>query len=131
MELSVRDVIGEIEVRVVREEVKHDEVVEFLKRRGLEDTPVILNVEGWRVAKNFISSRELLCRYIGIRKEDLARYLAELKYEGAAVDVVEGHPLRRVEGFDLYQRLLWGLLPHTSSRCFPRYRHRRNFGPEP
>ncbi|HIP63537.1 MAG TPA: UbiD family decarboxylase, partial [Archaeoglobus profundus] len=51
--MSIRDVINTIKVVEIDKELKHDEVVEFLKSKGLEKTPVLLNVVGKRVAKNF------------------------------------------------------------------------------
>ncbi len=63
----------------VEEELKHDEVVEFVRKNGYEKTPLVLNVEGRKVAKNFVSTRERLCSYLGIEKEKLAPYLASLQ----------------------------------------------------
>ncbi len=99
--MSVRDVIEKIDVEVFKEEIRHDEVVEFLRKMGVEDRPVVINVEGWRVAKNFISTRELLCRYLGVRKEELARYLASVRYERADVELSEDSPWKAYKGFDL------------------------------
>ncbi len=90
---TIREVLGLVKPVVVEEELKPDEVVEFLRRRGLENTPVVLNVEGWRVAKNFVCSRELLAKYLGIKKEDIARYLSNVGYE--RVKISEKVPLRR------------------------------------
>ncbi len=77
---SISGLISEIDVRVIDRELKHDEVVEFLKKEGYEKTPVILNVEGKRVAKNFVATREMLCSYLGVEKEKLAPYLSSLEY---------------------------------------------------
>lgn len=82
-------------VRYFDEELKHYEVVDFIKENKLEKTPVILNVEGKRVAKNFICSRELLCGYIGVEKERLCEYLANLGYR--KVEIVKDFPLKEVE----------------------------------
>jgi len=67
------------DVVVVEDELRHDEVVRFIKECGYERTPLILNVEGKRVAKNFISTRDRLCRYLGVSRENLTPYLASVK----------------------------------------------------
>ncbi len=82
-------------VRVFEEELRHDEVVRFIRENKLEKTPVILNVEGKRVAKNFICTRELLCEYLGVRREELCRYLANLDYR--SVEISSDFPLREVD----------------------------------
>ncbi len=92
--MSVRDVLGQIKVVVVEEELGHDEVVEFLKERNLERTPVLLNVEGKRVAKNFVATRELLSKYLGIKKEKIAEYLANIDYSSAEVKIKRDIPLK-------------------------------------
>jgi len=70
------------DVVVCKDELKHDEVTKFVKENGYEKTPLILNVEGKRVAMNFISTRERLCKYLGIKKDGLASYLANTAYDG-------------------------------------------------
>ena len=55
------------------------EVVEFIKNNGLERTPILFtDVDGQKVATNFVSTRELLCRYLRTPREELVRKLAEL-----------------------------------------------------
>lgn len=61
--------------------LRHDEIVDFVKKR-YERTPLILNVEGKKVAMNFIASREILCEYLGIYKENLAEFLSKVSYNG-------------------------------------------------
>jgi len=80
--MSIKDVIPFLGKSLVniKEKVKHDGVVDFVLKNQYEKIPVILNVEGKKVALNFISTRELLCKYLGINKEDMAKYLAELKF---------------------------------------------------
>lgn len=82
-------------VRFFDEEIRHDEVVEFVRENGLERTPVVLNVEGRRVAKNFICSRELLCEYLGVERDRLCGYLASIEYSD--VEISGDFPLEEVE----------------------------------
>ncbi len=103
--MSVRDVINQIEITEIEEELKHDEVVRFLKSRGLEKTPVLLNVEGKTVAKNFVATRELLCKYLGIKKENLAEFLAKMDYESAGIEIRKILPLKEKKRFDLLKEL--------------------------
>ncbi len=65
---------------VYDEEIRHDEIVEFVRERKIEKTPAILNVEGKRVATNFLATRELLCKYLGISVRELAKFLANVNY---------------------------------------------------
>ncbi len=93
----IREVINFLgnRIKVFDEELRYDEVVEFIKENGLEKTPVLLNVEGRRVAKNFICTRELLCKYLGIEKAELCRYLANLSYGN--VEISNDFPLKEVD----------------------------------
>ncbi len=75
--MNLRDAISKVDHVVVDEEIKHDEVVRFLKERKLLDRPCMIKVEGKWVAKNFASSREVISRYLGIKKEHLVKFLAE------------------------------------------------------
>ena len=102
--MSIRDVIKTLKVVEIDKELKHDEVVEFLKSRSLEKTPVLLNVEGKRVAKNFIATRELLCKYLGIKKEKLAEYLANLGYSDKIV-IEDELPFKEKKKFNLLKDL--------------------------
>jgi len=72
--MNLRDAISTLGSRVVQhdEKLNHDEVVSFIKKHGYEKTPLVLNVEGKKVATNFIATREMLCEYLGINRENLA-----------------------------------------------------------
>jgi UbiD family decarboxylase len=49
----------------------------MIRKKGLSTTPVIFNsVNGKKIAANFISTRDLLCHYLGIQKTSLAKHLA-------------------------------------------------------
>ncbi|RLI71026.1 UbiD family decarboxylase [Archaeoglobales archaeon] len=74
--MNLRDAMEQIEFIKIDKELKHDEVLKFIKDKNHEKQPLLLNVEGKKVAKNFIATRELLCKYLGVRKEDLAKHLS-------------------------------------------------------
>ena len=74
--MNLRDALQQVDFIEVDEELKHDEVLKFIKQNNYVKKPLLLNVEGKKVAKNFIATRELLCKYLGIRKEDLAKHLS-------------------------------------------------------
>ena len=76
--MNLRDAMKKVDYEVVEDEIKHDEVVDFLKKRNLLDKPCLINVEGKRVATNFVSSRELVATYLGVKKEELVRVLAKV-----------------------------------------------------
>ena len=99
--MSLRDVLDSVEYVVVDRELKHYEVVEFLKREKLEDSPVLLNVEGKKVAKNFIATRDLLCSYLGIKKEKLAEFLANLDYSRGRIEIDGDPSLREKRRIDI------------------------------
>jgi len=105
--MNLRTAIEQIKDEIVRIdiELKHDEVVRFLKENDLEKTPVLLNVEGKRVAKNFLATRDLLCKYLGIKKEKLTEFLAKLDYGSAEVEICNELPLKEKENFDLFKDL--------------------------
>ncbi|WP_290899194.1 UbiD family decarboxylase domain-containing protein, partial [Ferroglobus sp.] len=76
--MNLRDAMKKVDYEVVEDEIKHDEVVDLLKKRNLLDKPCLINVEGKKVATNFVSSRELVATYLGVKKEELVRVLAEV-----------------------------------------------------
>ena len=85
--MNFRRAIEEVDYRIFHEEIAHDEVVRFISENGIERTPAILNVEGKRVATNFLSTRELLCGYLNIHVETLAKFLAGMSYSGRIEEV--------------------------------------------
>lgn len=76
--MNLRDAMKKVDYEVVEDEIKHDEVVDLLKKRNLLDKPCLINVEGKKVATNFVSSRELVATYLGVKKEELVRVLAKV-----------------------------------------------------
>ncbi len=105
--MNLRTAIEQIKDEIVRidVELKHDEVVQFLKEKDLEKTPVLLNVEGKKVAKNFVATRDLLCKYLEVKREDLAKFLAKLNYESAEIEICNELPLKEKRSFDLFEDL--------------------------
>ncbi len=87
--MNLRDAIASANPVVIKEPLKHDEVVPFLRKKGLGDRPVVLNVEGKKVAKNLVSSRELLGKYLGVGPYDIARTLAETEKKEGGIEVVD------------------------------------------
>lgn len=85
--MNLRDAINTVEHVIVDERLNYDEVVKFLKEKSLENTPVILNVNGKRVAKNFVSSRELLAKYLGIDPRRIALELNKIDRKKADIRI--------------------------------------------
>ncbi|MCX8172143.1 MAG: UbiD family decarboxylase [Archaeoglobaceae archaeon] len=103
--MNLRSAIELIPHEVVEEEVEHSKVLEMLKKRGLIEKPVIFNVEGKSVAKNFINSRELLARYLNVNSRELAIELAKIYEKGEKIVIKNFSELdltkRKVNLFDL------------------------------
>ena len=87
--MNLRDAIAIAQPLVINEPVRHDRVIPFLKEKGLLDKPVILNVDGKRVVKNLVSSRELLGKYLGISPYEIARNLAEIEKREGKIEISE------------------------------------------
>lgn len=87
--MNLRDAIRIAEPVSPEVELRHDEVLSFLKKENLHEKPVILNVEGNRVAKNFVSSRDLLSKYLGINAYSIAKELAEIERKEAKVEIAD------------------------------------------
>ncbi len=85
--MNLRDAISIANPVHLEEEVRHDEVVPFLKSKNLLDKPVILNVEGKKVAKNLVSSRETLGKYLGVDAYSIARELSRIEDREAEISV--------------------------------------------
>ncbi len=94
--MNIRNAIETFKDRTVfvDKELGYDEVVGFLKENGLEKTPVILKVNGKKVAKNFIATREMLCEYLKVKREDLCRYLASVSF-GKRIEILDEFPFRK------------------------------------
>ncbi len=101
------------DIVISKDELKHEEVTKFVKENGYEKTPLILNVEGKRVAMNFISTRERLCKYLGIKKDELAAYLASLGYDGS-IRIKEAKLKRR--NWNLYDLPILKYYPKDGGR---------------
>ncbi len=103
--MNLRTAIKIAKPKVIETELKYDEVVKFLKERNLENEPVILNVEGKRVAKNFIASRELLSSYLNIDKYRIAEELVKIEKKKEKIEIKDFSELdlkkRNVDLYDL------------------------------
>ncbi len=77
--MNLRDAVRVAKPIAFDDELKHDEVIRFLKEKNMLDTPVILNVEGKKVAKNFVASRNLLARYLNVDAYKIAPQLCEIE----------------------------------------------------
>lgn len=73
--------MAEVRPRILDIDLRHYEVLEYLKKMGLLDEPIIFRVEGKRVAKNFLNSREVLGKFLNINPKMIAVELAK-RYEG-------------------------------------------------
>ncbi|MEM4473156.1 MAG: UbiD family decarboxylase [Archaeoglobaceae archaeon] len=78
--MNLRTAIAEVNPEVRDVNLRHDEVIDYLKRNGLLNKPVIIKVEGKRVAKNFLSSREMLAKFLKTDPRNIAIELAR-RYE--------------------------------------------------
>lgn len=85
--MNFRKAMEMVDYRVFKEEIGYDEVVRFISEKKLEKIPAILNVEGKRVATNFLATRELLCSYLNICVDDLAKFLASLSHSGKIEEI--------------------------------------------
>ncbi|MCS7143440.1 MAG: UbiD family decarboxylase [Archaeoglobaceae archaeon] len=103
--MDLRTAIEVVRPKVSEKELRHYEVLDFLKKNGLLDKPIILNVEGKKVAKNLVSSRELLATYLGMDPNRLAIELAKAYERDAKLLFKDFSELnlnkRRVNLFDL------------------------------
>lgn len=79
--MNLRTAIEQIKPEVLEVDLRYDEVVDFLKSRSLLNKPVVFRVEGKRVAMNFLSSRELLAKFLGADAKRIAIELAK-RFEG-------------------------------------------------
>jgi len=80
--MNLRDALSAVDYIEIKEELKSDEVVKFVLENRYQYTPLILNVEGKKLAMNFISTRDTLCKYLGKEKERLAWFLSNVSFDG-------------------------------------------------
>ncbi len=90
--------------------LKYDGLTEFIFENDLRNKPFIANVEGKRVASNFIATREMLCDYLGIPKEKLAEFLSEVSYDGN-IEISDENP---------FKKMRWELGDLPVPRYFPK-----------
>jgi len=85
--MNLRDAISTTNPAIFDDELSHDKVTSFLKSKNILDKPVILNVEGKKVAKNFIASREVLGKYIGVDAYSIAKELSKIENREAEITI--------------------------------------------
>jgi len=128
--MNFRDAMNIVDYKVYDEEIKHDEIVDFIRKNNLNKTPVILNVEGKRVATNFLSTRELLCKYLRIEVKELARYLSQIGYsdkivieEGEYVELrsLKDLPIPRYFKRDAGRYITSGIIVTGEGKDFSKY----------
>lgn len=85
--MNLRSVIDKIKPKIIERDLKHYEVVDFLKREGLLNIPVIFRVEGKRVATNFLASRNTLANLLGIDPTRIAVELANRFEEEERIEI--------------------------------------------
>ncbi len=98
--MDFRSAMDVVDYVVYNEEIRHDEIVEFIRKKGIAKKPAILNVKGKAVATNFLATRELLCKYLSIPVTELAKFLANVSYSGR-IEIKEGDYVRLRDLFDL------------------------------
>jgi len=76
--MNLRDAAEIVNPKVLDVDLRHDEVIDFLKSQNLLKSPVILKVEGKRVAMNFLNSREMLAKFLKIDAKRIAVELARI-----------------------------------------------------
>ncbi len=98
--MDFRSAMDVVDYVVYNEEIRHDEIVEFIRKKGIAKKPAILNVEGKAVATNFLATRELLCKYLSIPVTELAKFLANVSYSGR-IEIKDGDYVRLRNLLDL------------------------------
>ncbi len=115
--MNLRDALALANPIEIKDRLRHDEVIPFLRKRGLSDKPVILNVEGKRVVKNLVSSRELLGKYLGVKPHEIARTLAEIERKDGEVEIADFSELNVVRrDVNLYDLPILKYYPQDGGR---------------
>ncbi len=115
--MNLRDSINIAKPLVIEENLSHDEVIEFLKKNNLLNTPVVLNVEGKKVAKNFVASREMLAKYLGVDTYRIAPELCEIEKRKAKIEIRDFSELKlRKRSVDLYDLPIIKYFPRDGGR---------------
>ncbi len=96
--MDLRSVIRGLgnKIRVFDNDLKYDELTDFIFKHDLKDKPFIVKVEGKRVASNFIATREMLCNYLNISKKRLAEFLSRMSYAGD-IEISNENPLKKMD----------------------------------
>jgi|Deesub1362A_J573_1020465.scaffolds.fasta_scaffold00049_104 UbiD family decarboxylase len=95
--MDLRSAIETLGDRVVHfeDDIAHDELLKFIVEKKLRNTPFTINVEGKKLASNFISSRDFLCGYLDVCRENLAEFLSKIPMEGD-IRIMDSNPFKKV-----------------------------------
>ncbi len=114
--MNLRDAIDVAKPTIIEKEIEHDKVVEFLKQNNMLNKPVILNVEGKRVAKNFVASREMLAKYLGVDAYKIAPELCSIEKRESKIKVKEFSELGMDKISDLFELPILKYFPGDGGR---------------
>ncbi|MEM0202507.1 MAG: UbiD family decarboxylase [Archaeoglobaceae archaeon] len=115
--MNLRTAIEQIKPEIIDSDVKHYEVVDFLKSRNLLNKPVVFRVEGKRVATNFLSSREALAKFLGIDAKKVAIELANRFEEKEKIEIKDFEELGlRKLPLNLYDLPIIKYFPRDTAR---------------
>ncbi len=85
--MNFRDALKVVNPRVLDEDIRFDEIVEFLHRKGLLNEPVMFRVDGKMFATNFVSSRSILARLLNVGEYDIAKTLISVERKKAEIEI--------------------------------------------
>lgn len=115
--MELRSAIDKIKPKVLEVDVKHYEVVNFLKKNDLLNKPVIFRVEGKRVATNFLSSREALANLLGVDARSVALELVRRFEEKEKIEIKDFEELKLKKlPLNLYELPIIKYFPRDTAR---------------
>ncbi|MCS7121439.1 MAG: UbiD family decarboxylase [Archaeoglobaceae archaeon] len=115
--MDLRSSIDLVKPKVFENELKHYEVIDFLKSKNCLNDPVILNVEGRKVAKNFVSSREMLAKFLKCDQRKIARHLFEIEKREPKIRVKSFDEMKLMKrNTDLYELPILKYFPRDGGR---------------
>ncbi len=115
--MNLRSAIEDIKPEILEEDIRHDGVLDFLKKNDLLNKPVIFRVEGKRVASNFLSSREALARFLRVDARRVAIELANRFDEKEKIELKDFEELRlRKMPLNLYDLPIIRYFPRDTAR---------------
>jgi UbiD family decarboxylase len=87
--MNFRDVLKSVSYQRFDDDIRHDKVVDFIHSKDLRQTPLLLNVEGKKLATNFLATRDLICGHLGICREDFAPFMVEVSKRDGEITLGE------------------------------------------